>query len=125
MLALALVLSAGVELVALDEDIQRMNTVFKFYLHTWVLLAVPAAFGAWYVLDVVRPRLPAKVSLPQLRFSNGLTRAFAVGAAALFVAALVYPLVATPQRVQDRWENEGAIRPRTDDGLAYALGAEF
>ena len=125
MLALALILSAGVEVAVLNPDIQRMNTVFKFYLHTWVLLGVVASFGAWYVLDVVRPQVPAFAFRPQLRLTQGLVRAFAVGAAGLVLAALVYPLVATPQRVRDRFENEAAVRPRTDDGLAYLVGAEY
>jgi uncharacterized membrane protein len=125
MLALALILSAGVEIAVLDPDIQRMNTVFKFYLHTWILLAIAAAFGAWYLLDVVRPRLPVAVPRPHLRLAEGLAPAFAVGAGVLVLAALVYPIVATPQRVGDRFTNETAIRPRTDDGLAYMQGGEF
>ncbi|MEX1253184.1 MAG: DUF2298 domain-containing protein, partial [Dehalococcoidia bacterium] len=123
MLAVALVLSAGVELAALDEDIQRMNTVFKFYLHTWVLFAAAAAFGGWYIFDAVRPRV--SVRLPRWSVTGYLARGFAVGAVALAFAALVYPIVATPRRVQDRFENEGALHPRTDDGLAYMLSAVY
>jgi YYY domain-containing protein len=123
MLAVALVLSAGVEIATLDEDIQRMNTVFKFYLHTWVLFSVAAAFGGWYVFDVVRPRVTVRV--PRWSLGGWLARGFAAGAVVLAIAALVYPLVATPQRVQDRFESEGAQHPRTDDGLAYMLSATY
>jgi uncharacterized membrane protein len=130
MLAMALLLSIAVEFATLDGDIQRMNTVFKFYLHIWILLGLAAAFGAWYLLDVVRPRLAevrlAVAALPlRQRLSNALAPAYALVAAGFLLAALIYPIVATPQRVQDRFDTEGAIRPRTDDGFAYMLGAEY
>jgi uncharacterized membrane protein len=125
LLAIALLLSGGVEEIALDGDSQRMNTVFKFYLHVWILYAAAAAFGAWYVLDVIRPNVPVRIALPQLKLSQLYQPAFALGVGVLFIAALVYPIVATPQRVQDRFGNEGAIQPRTDDGLAYTLGAIY
>ncbi|MEX0785051.1 MAG: DUF2298 domain-containing protein [Dehalococcoidia bacterium] len=169
MIALSLMLTAGVDIAVLDPDIQRMNTVFKFYLHAWILLAVPAAFGGWYILDVIRPRLPemskltltaaapaptpalaapgpqvpitrAPADLPpgttppaparvsamgRLALTPFLLSAFAIIAVGLLVAALVYPIVATPQRVQDRFANATAIRPRTDDGFAYLVGGTF
>lgn len=131
MIALALVLSAGVEIATLDGDIQRANTVFKFYLHIWILLGVSAAFGTWYILDVVQPRIDVVAvrerlaAAPRLRPARLLIPAFGVAAAGFVITALVYPVVATPQRVQDRFENQGAIQPRTDDGLVYMLGAEF
>jgi uncharacterized membrane protein len=130
MLGVALFLSAGVELITLDFDIQRMNTVFKFYIHIWVLFAVVSAFGAWYLLDVVRPRIDLRVPFAQLRHAKLMpaqltTGAFAVCATGFVMAALVYTFVATHQRVLDRFDNDGAIRVRTDDGLAYMQGAEF
>jgi uncharacterized membrane protein len=128
MLGIALFLSAGVELLTLDFDIQRMNTVFKFYLHTWVLLAVVASFGAWYLLDVVRPRIDLKLSqerLSQLKPAQVAAGAFAICAVGFVGAAFVYTLVATDQRVMDRFDNEGAVRLRTDDGIAYMQGAQF
>jgi uncharacterized membrane protein len=125
MLGLALFLSAGVEMVALDGDIQRMNTVFKFYLHIWILFAVVAAFGAWYLFDVVQPQL--SVTMPELRLrpAGVLMPAFGVCAAGFVAAALVYTFIATPERVRDRFDNPGAIQPRTDNGLAYMQGAIY
>lgn len=130
MLALALFLSAGVEMVTLDFDIQRMNTVFKFYVHVWVLLAVVSAYGAWYLLDVVRPRIDLSVPVSDLGKAKYTpaqlaTGAFAVCAVGFVLAALVYTFVATQQRVQDRFDNPGSISARTDDGLVYMQGAEF
>jgi uncharacterized membrane protein len=103
-----------------------MNTVFKFYLHVWILLGVSAAFGAWYVLDVVRPKLPSvSLARPGLQLSWGASRAFALVAAGLLLTAAVYPIVATTQRVEDRFENAGAQRPHTTNGLAYMPSAQY
>ncbi|HEX2619280.1 MAG TPA: DUF2298 domain-containing protein, partial [Phototrophicaceae bacterium] len=45
---LALALTMGVEIVTLEGDIQRQNTVFKFYIQVWLLFSVAAgAAGAW------------------------------------------------------------------------------
>jgi YYY domain-containing protein len=55
--ALGLGLAAGVDLITIKGDIERMNTVFKFYLHAWVVLALAASFAGWYLFAVAwRPR---------------------------------------------------------------------
>ena len=45
LLALALAITMGVEVIRLKDDIGRMNTVFKFYLQAWTLFGVTAAYG--------------------------------------------------------------------------------
>jgi YYY domain-containing protein len=127
MLGLGLFLSAGVEMVALDGDIQRMNTVFKFYIHVWILFAAVAAFGAWYIFDVIRPEIPLKVSVPRtgIQPARVLRPAFAVCVVGFVAAAVIYPLFATPARVRDRFDNQTAIQPRTNNGLAYMNGAIY
>ncbi len=45
--AMALAISIGVELMRLEEDIGRMNTLFKYYLEVWVLLSLATAYMLW------------------------------------------------------------------------------
>src|SRR5205823_4713407 len=47
LIGLGLGLSIGVDLVTLNGDISRMNTVFKFYEHIWVVFALAASFAVW------------------------------------------------------------------------------
>jgi len=100
----ALAISFMVERYTLRGDIGRMNTVFKFYLEVWVLLALAAAVGT--VIFVVRygryfpwPGLELWVSIAVL----------------LVVAGTVYPAVATPARLNDRFDD---LSP-TLNGMAY------
>ncbi|HLF71014.1 MAG TPA: DUF2298 domain-containing protein, partial [Dehalococcoidia bacterium] len=110
--ALGLGLSAGVDLVTLDGDIERMNTVFKFYLHAWIVFALVATFASWYLVFVIWPRALAAEKRPARRYvaSAGL-----VGLTMLLLAAVVYPLAATRPRLDDRF----AGLPNTLDGTDY------
>ena len=53
-----LVLTLMVEVVVLVGDIGRMNTVFKFYLQVWTLLAVSAAAAFGWLWSELRRWLP-------------------------------------------------------------------
>ena len=43
-------LAAGLEVYRLEGDIERMNTIFKFYLQVWVMLSLASAFLVWKLL---------------------------------------------------------------------------
>ena len=45
----AFLIVVGVDFVRVGDDIGRMNTLFKFYLEAWVLMALAAAVGLWYL----------------------------------------------------------------------------
>ncbi len=45
----AFLIGVGVEFVSVGDDIGRMNTLFKFYLEAWILMALAAAIGLWYL----------------------------------------------------------------------------
>ena len=40
----------GVDIYRVESDIDRQNTVFKFYLQVWVLLALASAYMLWLIL---------------------------------------------------------------------------
>ncbi len=104
LLSLALSLSIIVEVVVLEGDIGRMNTVFKFYNQVWVLLAIGAAVAVTWLVDRLR-RWP--IDARQVWW---LTMGVLVAAMALF------PLMAIPAKVRDRITNTTGP---TLDGMAY------
>lgn len=118
LLVLALLLTAGVEVVRLSDDIERMNTVFKFYLQAWWMMAIAGAVAAWLVVDFAW----REVSRPGLRRRAVVVAALPIVAVALTVsAAVVYPASAIPARLADRF----VAAPRTPDGAAYMLRARY
>jgi len=108
-----LLVAAGCEVVYLkdhlggDETWWRMNTIFKFYIQVWVMLGIAAA--------VAVPSLWARMRRWQ---SAGQRRVWAAGLVLLSFASLLYPLVYTPARVNDRFPGD---RPPvgTLDGMAF------
>ena len=116
LVGLGLGLSMGVELVRISGDIQRMNTVFKFYLHVWVVFALVASFAAWHLFFVLWR--PAK---PRSLFGSLGRGAGKAGFAALFLAAMIYSVLATPVRIDDRF----AHLPPTLDGEAFLQVAVY
>jgi YYY domain-containing protein len=108
--ALALGLSAAVERYALRGDVGRMNTVFKFYLQVWVLLALAAAISLVMLIVLYRSVVDHR--------GRAAWTGFAV---VLLVAGLIYPAVATSARLHDRLSS----LPPTLDGMAYMSHAVY
>jgi YYY domain-containing protein len=102
--ALALLLTLIPELLVLEGDVSRMNTVFKFYFQAWTLLAICAAVATSRLLS----------TQPRLLFTAGLS--------ALVLGGMLYPLTATPARARDRLS--AGIQP-TLDGMAYLQNAKY
>jgi YYY domain-containing protein len=106
---LGLAMTLGVEIIVIQGDIGRMNTVFKFYLQTWVLWAVTAVAALSWLAPHRR----------QWRYGQRIWR----GALAVlvFLAALYPPLAATA-KVKDRFQQ--ASGPGLD-GRAYMETAHY
>jgi uncharacterized membrane protein len=103
LIACALGLTLIVEIVVLDGDIGRMNTVFKFYMQVWLLLSVccgPAAIWSWHIL---KTKTTGK-------------RVWQAALALLLFAAALYPFLATKAKWDVRMNPEA---PNTLDGMAF------
>lgn len=114
MMGLGLALTLFVEVAKLDipGEVQRMNNVFKLYLQVWVVFAVAGTYGFWWVLARV------------LRHASPLpfrSQAWLWGMGALAAGAMVYPIMATPVRLNDRF----ARSEPTLDGAAYMATAAY
>ncbi|MBT4126940.1 MAG: hypothetical protein HOE43_11170 [Chloroflexi bacterium] len=106
MVAMAMALAAGVDMFTVKDDIGRMNTVFKFYLQAWVLLAMASAYFLWYLGDA------GKLSLSNVRASRGVWLGLL---AVLVIGVMVYPVLGTRDRNSERFEFSGLAL----DGMAY------
>ncbi len=100
MWALGFAVLAGVETFTQNADIQRLNTVFKFWLQVWHLFAVAGAFSAMWVLYSLR--LALAQSENPVRSLNLGRKAFAGGLVVLLAASMLYPLLSFRPRSANR-----------------------
>ena len=60
-LLMAFAIIFGVEIVRITGDIDRMNTVFKFYLQAWVLFGVGCTYLFWQCFDKIKEKAKNKI----------------------------------------------------------------
>jgi uncharacterized membrane protein len=111
LMVLGLGLTTGVELIVLDIDIGRQNTVFKFYLEAWILFGISGGVAlAWLLNALGRWIIPLRIVWQTML-------------AALVTIAFLYPIMATQARWIDRFN--ASATGMTLDGQAYMQHAVY
>ena len=139
MILLGLMLTVVVEIVVLQGDISRMNTVFKFYLQVWVLFATASAAVLPELAARIRSRTPATVPSPRIseppegsawtpEIAAQLERMGKRSAGQVWARrwwwvfglllgiCFLYPITAAPVKMRDRFEGSTSV---TLDGSTY------
>jgi YYY domain-containing protein len=116
MLVLALGIGIGVDFVTAERDIDRMNTVFKFYLNAWVLFSVVAGVGLW---QLGASGAFGWVGTTRLRYAKALWMGLL---AILVMSSAIYPLLGTRTRIADRFDHTIG---RSLDGRAFQQAATY
>ncbi len=112
MVMVALALAIGLDIFRLEGDIDRMNSVFKFYLQVWVLLGLSAAYLLWRMAHARTNPLRALTTSKKLW----------LGALVILVlGASVYPVLGTQARLRNRFD----MLPLTLDGMAYMRNSVY
>lgn len=96
----------GVDIWRIEGDIDRMNTVFKFYLHVWIILGIAAAYFLYQLIT-------------QMSFSlkSTLSYCWVVFIFLLISSSLIYTMFGTVDRLQDRFYK--SVTTFTLDGYEF------
>jgi YYY domain-containing protein len=107
----ALIITIVVELVVVVGDIGRQNTIFKFYLQAWFLLAISAGAAlAW--------TLPAFLN----KWNNGWRLFWQTAMILLIAGAAMFTITGISGKIHDRWIVEA---PHSLDSMNYMKYAQY
>ena len=107
---LAVGLTFGVELIVLQGDIGRQNTIFKFYEQVWLMFSVVGGIGLAWLMRASE------------RWQPMLRSPWLAGCALLLSVAALYPVMATQGKIAMRMAPQA---PHTLNGLDYMQDAVY
>jgi len=95
----------GPEVITINNDVERMNTVFKFWLQGWLFFAIGSAFATYQIWDFTKEAWkPQKEKRSIARVSpHGIWRFLILAAV---IIGLTYPLLATGPRLSTRFSSD-------------------
>ena len=112
LLGMALAISIGVDIVRIEGDIGRMNTLFKYYLEVWILLALASAYMLWHLAD--QRHFQVRPEWTKVTWAGALL--------ALIGCSLIYTVMGTQARLAYRFDTSIQM---TLDGTAYMEKAVY
>ena len=110
----SLCLVIGLDFLRVEGDIDRLNSIFKFYLQVWVMLGIASAYLLWRLFRTQRSFLPR---------IGSIRRGWKVSLAVLVLSAAMYPVLGTQDRLRDRFA--GYVTPLTLNGVAFMEGTAY
>ena len=93
----ALAIGIATDIVTLNGDIDRMNTVFKLYIESWVLFGLSGGVVLWLLFT--------GLGKPWQGYSTGKTLWF-IPLTLLIISTAVYPVLGTRARLADRFSTQ-------------------
>ena len=115
MLALvSLSLVIGLDFLRVEGDIDRLNSIFKFYLQVWVMLGIASAYLLWRLFRTQRSFLRHIASVRQVWLAVLVV---------LVLSSAIYPVLGTRDRLRDRFA--GYVTPLTLNGVAFMEGTGY
>lgn len=110
MIATGLVITIFVEVVVLDGDIGRMNTIFKFYLQVWIMFAICSAAAIGWIFAEIH------------QWSSGWRIFWYVAGGIFLASALLFTFTASMDKIKDRMAGDV---PFTLDSITYMNYATY
>ena len=87
-----LCLIAGIEIFRIEGDIDRMNTVFKFYLQIWILFSISSGY---FIYSIYK-------KLNKYKTSQSI---WLISLSVIILSQSIYPILGTIDRVNDRFQD--------------------